>query len=277
MRPSPTVTELFRLLHAGQTYSATYFFVLYRQHSFEEPHRRGCRPPCCPRGKRRPFTPPRSLPHPVFLAFGAPPSQADVLVAATDASNPARIRNAAVGIESYADLAPFTSAAPTSSRLVAEDTTWGDVDTTLSVNVMTCADNPCGGGGSSGGSNGTATATAATEEEDGRRLASSSSSVGEDEGGEDEEKAEGEGGFAETGCRDGNLGVYCPCFFATVTGEEVREKEGSWLMPSIVSRTAVEGKGRAGRTGVWRAEAFLSSLSGPPSYAKNVLCIRCVD
>lgn len=30
------------------------------------------------------------------------------------------------------------------------------------------------------------------------------------------------GGF---GCIDGNLGVYCPCFVATVTGEEVSSGE----------------------------------------------------
>lgn len=133
-------------------------------------------------------------------------SLADVLVAATNESAPARIRNTAVGLESYASLAS------------------SEVDTSLSENVMTCASDPCGGGG-------TAAVAASTGRDGGggnsrrwrrdrrhRRLSSSSTSLA----GEEEE----EGGFSDLGCIDGNLGVYCPCFVATVTGEEVRGETG---------------------------------------------------
>ncbi|CAN0544006.1 unnamed protein product, partial [Ectocarpus sp. 12 AP-2014] len=61
-------------------------------------------------------------------------SQAEVLVAAMNASSLARIRNTAVGIESYASLAS------------------SDADSTLSRNVMTCSADPCGVSSSSSSS-----------------------------------------------------------------------------------------------------------------------------
>lgn len=39
------------------------------------------------------------------------------------------------------------------------------------------------------------------------------------------EEEEEEGSFSDQDCVDGNLGVYCPCFVATVTGEEVSQRD----------------------------------------------------
>ena len=68
-------------------------------------------------------------------------------------------------------------------------------DTIVSENVQTCASDPCG---------------AASE-------SASGSASGKEEG---EEEA-----FAEKSCVDGNLGVYCPCLEATVTGRQVMSDE----------------------------------------------------
>lgn len=37
--------------------------------------------------------------------------------------------------------------------------------------------------------------------------------------------SEDDEGFAERSCVDGNLGVYCPCLEATVTGQEVSQQK----------------------------------------------------
>lgn len=158
-------------------------------------------------------------------------------MAATNASSPARIRNTAVGIESYASLVS------------------PDADSTLSRNVMTCSADPCGvssgssssssninGVGSSGGVSGSAAAAVPTSGGS-HRVLSQHRRVPSLEGVHDAKRlggdsshgrprrvlstaSEEEGSFSNQDCVDGNLGVYCPCFVATITGEEVSRREG---------------------------------------------------
>lgn len=98
-----------------------------------------------------------------------------MLVAASDASRPARIRNTAVGLESLEE------------------------ETTLSQNVQTCANDPC------------STAASGSFSTVRRRLLTDSADT------DDEDTEE----FDQKTCVDGNLGVYCPCLEATITGQEV--------------------------------------------------------
>lgn len=118
---------------------------------------------------------------------------------ATNDSMPARIRNTAVGIDSYASLI----------SMPAEDAT-------LSRNVQTCAMDPCS-------ALGTTTSSAAASLPPSERAMSSSSEVDGSGSGRVFEGAEGD--FTDQSCVDGNLGVYCPCFQATITGEQV----GGWV------------------------------------------------
>ena len=122
---------------------------------------------------------------------------------ATDEAIPARIRNTAVGVESYASLSS------------------GD-DATLSRNVQTCAADPCSA--LAPPSSSLESAGGKTSAED--VVQSPSSSGGVFEG--------GEGDFTDLACVDGNLGVYCPCFQATVTGAQVGGGGGGQVLPGLV-------------------------------------------